>query len=340
VAGADLSEALYAQDHGVVFRDTGGEAKDVLQIFVDHGYTWARVRVNVDPPDDPEYAMFTDVEYAARLGAEAKDRGLRLLVDLHYSHWWADPGNQWTPEPWRTSNPARLAATVRDWTEETIRALAAQGAAPDAVQIGNEIQHGMLWDLGGPDRPGGSWDNLAAFVRAGSEGVQRAHPEAQIVLHLDRGGDADAVLGWIDSFVAAGGPWDDVDVLGLSYYPMWQGSLQDLDTTVARLEAAHPEVELSIVETAYYWSPHEGDFGPVSWPWPETPAGQQAYLRALVEVVDAHPGVTSVLYWGAAWSQSSRWLVAPGWDDDDASRRSLFDDEGVATGGIGALTEP
>lgn len=338
--GADLSEALYAQDRGVVFHDTDGAPKDALQIFVDHGYTWARVRVNVDPPDNPQYAMFTDLAYAARLGAAAKARGLKLLVDLHYSHWWADPGNQWTPPGWQTEDPAALAATVHDWTTRALRQLREAGAVPDAVQIGNEIHHGMLWELGGPYRPGGSAINLAAFVAAGVEAAEASLPEAQVVLHLATGGDLSATLEWIAAFEAAGGPWARVDVLGLSYYPMWHGGLQDLARTLDGVAEAHPQVQLSIVETAYYWSPHEGDFGAEGWAWPETPAGQASFLRDVRRVAEDRPRVTSVFYWGAAWAQSSRWLEAPGWSDDDASRRSLFDDDAVATEGIDALTTP
>lgn len=337
VAGADLSEALYAERAGVLFRDRDGTPEPVLRIFAERGYAAARLRINVDPPDAPDYAMFTDVDYATELAVAARAEGLRLLVDLHYSHWWADPANQWTPEPWRTMDTEALAETVRAWTEATIARLIAAGAPPDAVQIGNEIAHGMLWDLGGPHRPGGSWGNLARFVRAGVEGLRAAGSDAQVVLHLESGGDLEATRAWIAAFEAAGGPWDEVDVLGLSYYPMWQGSLRDLDETLRGLAVAYPDKAVSIVETAFYWSPHEADFGEVSWPWPETRAGQARYLEDLRAVLERHPQVESVYYWGAAWAQSERWLVAPGWPDDDASRRSLFDDDGVATPAIDAL---
>lgn len=336
-AGADLSEGPYAQNHGVVFRDTDGSAKDVLQIFADHGYTWVRVRVNVDPPDAPRYAMFTDVDYAARLGLAAKSLGLKLLVDLHYSHWWADPANQWTPEAWQTHDPSRLADTVRGWTTATLTQLVASGAAPDAVQVGNEIHNGLLWDLGGPYRPGGSVDNLARLVGAGVDGVRAVVPDTQVVLHFETGGDRAKTLAWIEAFEAAGGPWDEVDVLGLSYYPMWQGGLPNLTDTLDGFAEAYPELELWVVETAYYWSPPEADYGDVDWPSAHTPTGQAGFLSRLREALLDRPAVTGVFYWGAAWAQSERWLDAPGWNDDDPSRRSLFDDSAVATEGIDAL---
>lgn len=329
--GADLSEALYAQDQGARFFDTGGAAKDALQLFAEQGYGMGRVRINVDPTDHPDYGMFTDVDYGARVGRALHGQGMNLLVALHYSHWWADPGNQWTPEAWRGLSVQALSEQVRTWTRDTLVALDQGGARPEAVQIGNEISNGMLWDQGGPFRPGGSWGALSQLINAGIEGAKQAAPEAKIVLHLETSGDWAKTKDWLQRFQASGGQWAQVDIIGLSYYPMWQGSLQDLEATLTGLAQDYPDKEVWLVETAYYWSPNEAGFTEAQTPWPQTPQGQRDYLRDLRAALIPYPQVTHLIYWGATWSQSAQWLNAPGWSDDDASRRSLFDDEGRPT---------
>jgi arabinogalactan endo-1,4-beta-galactosidase len=336
--GADVSEALYAQRHGVQYRDVDGGPGDVLQLLANHGFQSARIRVNVEPPDAPAYAMFTDLASATELATAAQAHGMSVLLDLHYSHWWADPANQWTPLPWRGTDLETLEAQVRRYTRDVLLTLRAAGVEPAAVQLGNEIGHGLLWDLGGPSRPGGSWAALARLVNAGLDGVHDAGSSAKVVLHLESGGDAAATEDWIAHFQAAGGRWAEVDVLGLSYYPMWQGSLDDLSANLAQLERNHPTTSLAIVETAAYWSPNTAGYSGAQVPWPQTPEGQRAFLVALKAVVLAHPHVVSVHYWGATWAQSRLWLSAPAWSNDDASRRALFDDDGVATAGIDGLT--
>ncbi|ADN01367.1 glycosyl hydrolase 53 family protein [Spirochaeta thermophila] len=333
--GVDLSEALYAQEHGVQYRDTNGQVKDVFQIFKDHGYTWVRVRVNVDPPDNPNYAMFTDLAYAKQLGAIAKSKGFKLLVDFHYSHWWADPGNQWTPSAWQTNNINTLCTYVYNWTKDAITQLRNAGAAPDMVQIGNEITNGLLWDLGGPYRSGGSWRNMAWLINSGINGVKDAGSSAKIMIHLDSGGSRSTTQNWITNFRNNDGQWWDVDAFGLSYYTMWQGSLGDLSNNLSYLNTLGKEIY--IVETAYYWDTNEKGYSGSQVPYPQTPQGQYQFLQALKNTVSAYSNVKGVFYWGAAWAQSWKWLSAPGWPDDDASRRSLFDDNAVATMGIDGL---
>jgi arabinogalactan endo-1,4-beta-galactosidase len=339
VVGADVSEALYAQRQGVQFRDVDGGPSDVLQVLANHGVQAARLRVNVEPPDSPAYAMFTDLPYATELATAAHARGLTVLLDLHYSHWWADPANQWTPLSWRGTDLDGLVAQVRRYTRDVLLTLRAAGVEPEAVQLGNEIGNGLLWDLGGPSRPGGSWAALARLVNAGLDGVHAAGSSAKVMLHLETGGDAAATEDWIAHFKAAGGRWDEVAVLGLSYYPMWQGSLEGLAKNLTQLEERHPTTHLSIVETAAYWSPNTAGYTGAQVPWPQTPQGQRDFLVALKAVLVEHPNVVSVYYWGATWARSQLWLRAPAWTNDDASRRALFDDDGVATAGLDALTQ-
>jgi arabinogalactan endo-1,4-beta-galactosidase len=332
--GVDVSEIPYAQSKGVAYTDTNGATADGLQIFRNHGYTWARIRVNIDPAS-ADYALFTDLTYATRAAVAAKQRGFRILVDFHYSHWWADPANQWKPTTWSSDTTAdAIRNHVSSWTRTAMTTLVNAGATPDMVQIGNEITNGLLWDLGGPYRTNGSWRNLTAFVNAGISAVKQVSGGTRILLHLDSGGSWSTTSYWISSFISNGGAWSSVDAMGFSYYPMWQGSLGNLEAVLSGMRSSYSSKEVWIAETAYYWTQSAAGNGG---PYAQTPAGQRQFLYDLVALLGRYSNVKGVFYWGAGWAVTSRWLNAPGWSNDDASTRSLFDRSGRATIGIDGL---
>jgi len=332
--GADVSEIPYAQSKGVVYSDTSGASADGMQILRNHGYTWARIRVNIDPTST-DYALFTDLAYATRAAVSAKQRGFKLLVDFHYSHWWADPANQWKPTSWSGDTTADAVRNhVSSWTRTAMTTLVNAGATPDMVQIGNEITNGLLWDLGGPYRTGGSWRNLTAFVNAGISAVKQVSGGTRILLHLDSGGSWSTTSYWISSFISSGGAWNSVDAMGFSYYPMWQGSLGNLEGVLSGMRASYSSKEVWIAETAWYWTRSAANN---SGPYAQTPEGQERFLIELAAVLGRYANVKGVFYWGAGWAVTSRWLRAPGWSNDDAATRSLFDGNGKATRGIDGL---
>lgn len=332
--GADVSEMVYAQSKGVVYKDTNGVAADGMQILWNHGYKWARIRVNIDPAST-EYAMFTTLAYAKTSALKAKALGFKVLIDFHYSHWWADPANQWKPTTWSSySTLATLKTQVYNWTKSAMTTLVSGGVTPDMVQVGNEITNGLLWPLGGPYQSGGSWANMTALLNQGIAAVKAVSSSTKVMLHLDTGGNWSATKTWLANFVSNGGSWSNVSAVGFSYYPMWQGSFTNLKAVLAGMKSTYPSKETWIAETAWYWTTSAaGNTGTYA----STPAGQYAYLRALVDVLDDYSNVKGVFYWGAGWSVTSKWLVASGWSNDDAATRSLFDGTGKATAGIDGL---
>jgi arabinogalactan endo-1,4-beta-galactosidase len=337
--GVDVSEIPYAQSKGVVYSDTTGTTGDGMQILYNHGYKWARIRVNVSPVST-NYAMFTNLSYAATAGAKAKSLGFKLLIDFHYSHWWADPSNQWTPDgvssslSWSKTSLSTLEGQVYNWTKSAMTTLVSAGATPDMVQVGNEITNGLLWPLGGPYQTGGSWANMAALINQGISAVKAVNSSTKIMLHLDSGGSWSTTSNWISNFVSNSGNWSSVDAMGFSYYPMWQGSFSNLTGVLSGMKSSYSTKEVWIAETAWYWTTSAaGNTGSYA----ETPAGQYAYLRALISTLQSYSNVKGVFYWGAGWSESSKWLVAPSWTNDDASTRALFNSSGTATTGIDGL---
>ena len=174
--GADVSFVTEVEALGVALRDpTGAPVEDLLTFYAAQGMSHIRLRLWHTPAGP--YSGLADVLTLAR---RAHAAGLGLLLDLHYSDHWADPGKQAKPAAWQDLHGAALEAAVRDYTRDVVAALRAQGTLPEVVQLGNEITSGMLWDDG---RVGGAfegqWPDLARLLAAGAEGVRAgAAPEA------------------------------------------------------------------------------------------------------------------------------------------------------------------
>jgi arabinogalactan endo-1,4-beta-galactosidase len=275
--GADLSFLKQAEDHGKAFKDSG-IAKPALAIFKDHGYNWIRLRLFHTPTDLPN-----NLEYTVALAKDAKKLGYHFLLDFHYSDTWADPGKQFVPRAWQGMSHSQLVKAVFEYTKQTICAFAAAGALPDMVQIGNEVINGMLWPDGRlPD----NWDNFADLVKAGVEGVEAGKgdaPRPQIMIHIDRGGDKTRTRYFFDKLNSY---HVNYDVIGQSYYPWWQGSLNDLRENMVFMALAYKK-DIIVVEAAYNWTPTEYTKRPG--PFPETPEGQKEFLEEINRIVQETP---------------------------------------------------
>jgi arabinogalactan endo-1,4-beta-galactosidase len=188
IRGGDISTLSALEAAGKSFSDATG-ARPAEQILAGHGWNWVRLRLWVDPPN--EFNGLADVTTMAR---RARQAHLRFLLCLHYSDFWADPAKQHIPAAWQGQDLRTLAETVHDYTRMAIATLIAQGAAPDIVQIGNEVTAGMLWPHGRIDRDGQEhWTEFATLLKAGIAGAREAGPLGHgpaTMIHIDRGGDA------------------------------------------------------------------------------------------------------------------------------------------------------
>jgi beta-galactosidase len=223
ILGADISFLPQLEHKGIKFQDNG-EEKDAIQILKDHGFNYIRLRVFVDPAHAKGYSPnegFCDLNHTLAMAKRVKDTGLKLLLDFHYSDYWADPQQQFKPNAWEGMQMPQLSQALKDYTHMVIRELAEQGTTPDMVQVGNEINHGMVW----PEGHIGNADNLATLLKAGIEGVKKADPNILIMLHVALGGQHDESVFWFDNMFSRG---VDCDLIGLSYYPRWHGTLGDL----------------------------------------------------------------------------------------------------------------
>jgi arabinogalactan endo-1,4-beta-galactosidase len=337
--GADVSFIPQIEDLGGIYRDQEGVAGDPLDIFKKYGFNWIRLKL-WHTPREP----YNDLPRILAMARRIRDREMKFLLNFHYSDDWADPAKQVKPAAWKNLAFAALKDSLYLYTKKVVRALADQGTPPDMVQIGNEITPGMLWNDG---RVGGSydtpqqWKNLGDLVKAGIQGVNEGLDTAgsvPIMIHLDRGGDNRGSRWFFDRLLAQK---VDFDIIGLSYYPWWHGSFDDLRSNLEDLAVRYGR-DIVVVETAYPWTlqPFDasgnivGNPGQLLAGYPATAAGQAAFLRNLMQLVRSVPGGRGkgVFYWAPEYI-SVKPIGSP-WEN-----LALFDFSGKATASMNVFSE-
>lgn len=344
VRGADISTLKKVEDKGGVFYDRGVQ-KDPLVILRSHGVNYVRLKIWKDPVNVDGY---NDLAQTVEMAQRAKKAGFKILLDFHYSNFWADPGRQDKPTAWVGLNPEELERAVYDHTAETVQALKDAQALPDTVQIGNEIQSGILWPDGKTWGEGsGGFDRLAPLLRAGISGVRDvAGPKVEIMLHLADGGDNGLYRWWFGEITKRG--VTDFDVIGFSFYPYWHGTLEQLAANMADISRRYDK-DVVVAETAYAFTLTNGDdlpniFGAQQAQvagYPATVAGQGAFLEDIRQVVQDVPGGRGlgVFYWEPTWIP----VAGAGWRSGEGNaweNQALFDFEGNALDSLSALGAP
>ncbi|MGD0340711.1 MAG: glycosyl hydrolase 53 family protein [Bacteroidales bacterium] len=244
--GADISFLPQIESRGMRFFENG-EEKDLIKILADHGFNYIRLRIFVNPENEKGYSPvtgFCGLEYTKQMAARAKKYGMKLLLNFHYSDYWADPQQQNKPLAWKDLDFKLLKDSLKAYTKRVLIALRDQGTLPEMVQVGNEINHGMLW----PDGHISNLDNLAELLKAGVEGVREVDPSIIVMMHLALGGQNREAIFWLDNMIARG---VDFDVIGLSYYPRWHGTLDDLKSNLNDLDRRYKK-DLNVVEYSQF----------------------------------------------------------------------------------------
>ena len=224
--GADVGWLSQMEATGYKFYDVDGTEKNCLQLLKDRGINTIRLRVFVNPSNDRTNGHCSKNETVA-MALRAKNMGMRIMIDFHYSDTWADPGHQTKPVAWANHTFPLLLTDVYNHTFDVLTALKTARVTPEWVQIGNEIPGGMLW-------PDGSYTNfgqLAQLLNKGYEATKAINSSIKVVVHIDKGND-NARFRWF--FDNARTNNVKYDVIGLSYYPYWINS--DYTATIADLQ--------------------------------------------------------------------------------------------------------
>lgn len=345
VRGADISFTLQEEAAGSTFRDLNGQPGSVEKIMANNGGNYVRLRVWTDPP-----AGYSTLDSALVLAKRAKKAGMKVLLDLHYSDFWADPGKQPTPVAWQGQDLPTLAETVRRYTSDAVRAFARQGTPVDMVQVGNEVTSGMLFPTGQlyPSTGPQQWPQFSTLLKAGIRGAHQGAPrdhQPRIMIHIDRGGDNGGSRWFVDNILAQG---VEFDVLGESYYPIWHGSLANMQANLTDL-ATRYEKDIVLVETAYPWTTADGDGYPNLWDgstqlpdqstYPPTKQGQAAFFEAIRQILLKVPDGRGIGFfdWEPEWIGGVGWEPGAGNPNDNLT---MFDFDGNGLPSLRAFRSP
>ena len=302
IMGMDISSLLTEEASGVKYYDDEGNEQDLLKILADSGINCVRVRVWNDPFDSEGHGYGggnCTAETAAEIGKRAAAYGISLCVDFHYSDFWADPKKQMVPKAWSSYDTEQKAAALGDYTKESLKLILDSGADVTMVQIGNEINNGMSGEKG--------LNNKLKLIKAGCAAVREVASETgkdiKIVLHytqIDDNKNITEIARQLQTVKV------DYDVFGVSYYPYWHGSMENL-TEVLRTLSAEYGVKTCVMETAYPYTTEDGDGTGNSVDgtslknrYPVTVQGQANAIRDIIAAAFSG-GAMGVFYWEGAW---------------------------------------
>ncbi|ENG2946661.1 arabinogalactan endo-beta-1,4-galactanase [Enterobacter cloacae] len=351
IKGADISTLLEAEQHGAKFYNQNGQQQDAIAILKANGVNYVRLRLWVDPQDASGKTYgggSNNLENTIALAKRVKAQGLKLLLDFHYSDFWTDPGKQFKPKAWEKMDYPQLKTAIHDYTRDTIARFKKEGVLPDMVQIGNEINGGMLWPEGKSwGQGGGEFDRLAGLLNAAISGLKEnltGGEQVKIMLHLAEGTKNDTFRWWFDEIAKRGVPFD---IIGLSMYTYWNGPISALKANMDDISRRYNK-DVIVVEAAYGYTLDNCDNAENSFQakeekdggYPGTVQGQYDYIHDLMQsVIDVpdHRG-KGIFYWEPTWIAvpGTTWATKAGmkyihdeWKEGNArENQALFDCQG------------
>jgi len=361
IRGADLSNLDMVEELGGVFYENGVR-KDAMEILKNHGLNYVRLKLWADPYDREGNSYGgggNDYETTLALAQRAKRLGMKVLIDFHLSDFWADPGTQTKPKAWTDLSYSALKTTLRQYMKATMDDFVSDGVVPDMVQIGNETSSGILWDDGKVGSGNEDFTQLAELVNEAIKGVREsAGNQAKIILHLDNGGSYSLYQWWFGGITGCGIDLD-FDIIGLTYYPMWHGTMDELQYNMNDISREYNK-DVLIVETAYGWTTADGDGLGSS--FSETDAVTAGYEASVQGQIDFMTDLESVIlnvpndrglgffYWEPAWLpvKGANWGTKAGAEyiDDSGAlsnpwdNLTLFDFNGNVLDSVNILNAP
>ncbi len=356
IKGMDISTLLELESLGAKFYDGNDKRndKELLSILKSYGVNAVRLRLWHDPygEDGKPYGAGTnDLPTTITLAKRALEMGMDFLLDIHYSDFWTDPGKQIIPKAWKEYDVEQLEEVMYTYTKETMEALKAENAFPTMVQVGNELSNGLLWPYGKVPE----YENITRFVNAGIRGVRVVDQQIPIMIHLDNGGNNALYREWFDNFMKKG---EEFQVIGLSYYPFWHGTLQDLQNNMNDIAVRYGKdliiAEVSMGYTMKDYKDREGltpeeRKGMATKPdlaakveYDMTPRGQADFMQDIMERIVSVPEGKGkgFYYWEPAWlpvkgsgwatTESLEYIADPGPCGNEWANQALFDYDGNA----------
>ena len=343
IRGMDASSVLVEENSGVTYYNFDGEEQDVFQTLAESGINYIRLRVWNDPYDENGNGYGggnNDVPTAIELGKRATKYGMKVCIDFHYSDFWADPKRQHTPKAWEGMDLEEKSNALYDFTKDSLKQMLDAGVDVSMVQIGNEINYGMCGEtIAG---------NVTKLLKSGSSAVREIsdtyNQDIQIVVHYTNITQSAALYSLIKNLQTSE---LDYDIIGLSYYPFWDGDMDNMKKVVETIQKDYGK-KVMIAETSYCYTSEDGDGNANSLAgtddlvdgYPATVQGQTDMIRDVIAAAN-EAGACGVFYWEGTWipvgkatdDNSAIWeKYGSGWASSYASDYDP-DDAGLYYGG-------
>lgn len=301
--GMDASAVLALENSGVKYYNFDGEEQDVFMTLAQAGVNYIRLRVWNDPYDENGNGYGggnNDVATAIALGQRVTKYGMKVCIDFHYSDFWADPKKQFVPKAWEGMDIEEKSDALYNFTLESLTQLLDAGVDVGMVQIGNEINNGMSGET--------DVANVRKLLTAGSKAVREAAAnsgkEILVAVHytnIDDMKKLDTLLTGLQVKEI------DYDIVGLSFYPYWHGTIEDLKNAIIHIRDTYGK-KVYVAENAYCYTAEDGDGSANSVEGTDDLAeGYSASVQGQAnEVRDvcaaaSEAGAEGVFYWEGTW---------------------------------------
>ncbi|MEW4372360.1 glycosyl hydrolase 53 family protein [Paenibacillus kandeliae] len=301
IKGVDVSSIISLEQSGVKFYDEQGQVQDLFTTLHQSGVNYIRVRVWDNPytADGKGYGGGdNDLAKAIAIGKRATANGMKLLVDFHYSDFWADPGKQHVPKAWASLNLEQKQQAVYDYTKSSLQQIVDAGVDVGMVQVGNETNQSFIGET--------NWSSISKLFNKGSQAIREINPNILIALHFTNpetpGRYAAYAKALADNHV-------DYDVFASSYYPFWHGTLSNLTSVLKQVADTYGK-KVMVAETSYTYTSQDGDGHENTAPrssgqtldYPVSVQGQATSVRNVIQAVsDVGAAGIGMFYWEPAW---------------------------------------
>jgi arabinogalactan endo-1,4-beta-galactosidase len=301
IKGVDVSSIISLENSGVTFKNGAGNPQDIFTTLADSGVNYVRVRVWNDPFNAAGKGYGggnNDLKTAIEIGKRATANGMKLLVDFHYSDFWADPAKQKAPKAWADLNFEDKKLALYNYTKDSLQAMKDAGIDIGMVQVGNETNGGMAGEK--------DWTRISALFNEGSKAVRAIDPTILVALHFTNPESAGRYASYAKTLAENK---VDYDVFASSYYPFWHGTLSNLSAVLKNVADTYGK-KVMVAETSYAYTAEDGDGHGNTAPkdsgqtlnYPITVQGQATAVRDVIQAV-ANVGEAGigVFYWEPAW---------------------------------------
>lgn len=300
ILGMDASSVLAEEASGVKYYNFDGEEQDVFKTLAQSGVNYIRVRVWNNPYDADGNGYGggnCDIDTAVEIGKRATKYGMKLLVDFHYSDFWADPAKQMVPLAWKDMSIDEKVEALYEYTKECLQKLKKAKVDVGMVQIGNETTGSFCGES--------TWYHMQKLFSAGSKAVREVFPDALVALHFT---NPEKVTNYADYAQKLDSYSLDYDVFASSYYPYWHGTLENLSQVLTQVNETYGK-KVMVVETSYAYTAEDTDFfgntisdgSGITKNYPFTVQGQATAVRDVIDTMANTPGGIGVVYWEGTW---------------------------------------